>query len=482
MKKRHGEILAVCWLCLSPLGAAGAAEATRPSDDTITYWVRTALRDDPRVAAADVRVSTTDGIVTLSGTVGNLAEERYARRESEKIYGVRGVIDRLDVEPKSRHDADIEEDVWIRLVTSPWVKFRSLAVGVAHGAVTLTGAVDSAAARKEAELLATEIVGVRAVHNQLSVTFPEVRPDADIQRDILGSMQRDVYLTGLPISVSVRNGAVTLTGDVGNGYERLRAEDRAWVVPGVRSLDNEIHVHWWQERGVRPEMPFPRAGDLQQAAWDELALDTRLAISGIRVEAGPGLITLRGSVPSLLQKRVAEEDAHNVVGVQSVTNLLEVKPEPRDDEAILRDVQMALDSDYLLSGLAIEAHVRQGVVTLTGTVDNPFEKYHAERVALEIRGLHSLVDTILVNLNPPLTDTALCQRIQDRLAANWETRDLAAGIEVSVVDGKATLAGEVNTLAQRLEAERVARLTDGVLSVTDNLKVIGIGRAVSQGR
>ena len=464
-----------------PLSTLVTAGTDRPSDDTVRYWVKSALQDDPRIATGDVAVRVANGIVTLTGVVGNLAEKQYALMEPQKIYGVLGVIEKLHIEPQVRNDADIRDDVRMRLAGSSSIQIRILGVDVENGEVTLTGEVRSAAQREEARLLAAEVRGVRAVHNKLVVSNPRCRPDSEIQQDILDSLHRDVYLTGLPIAVSVVDGVATLSGEVGNAYERIRAQDKAWVVNNVRDITNKITVRWWEERGVRKEMLFPGALAIQEAVYDELDLDSRIIISNIRVETGRGFVVLRGTVPTLQQKRIAEQDAMDVVGVRSVTNLLEVKTEPRDDYAILHDAQMAIDSDYLLSGQDIHARVQDGVLTLTGTVSDPFRKYHADEVALRIRGLQELVDTIIVDVHPQFTDTALRQRVKDRLAANWETRNIAAAIDVAVTDGKATLTGEVNTLAQRAEAERVVALTLGVLSVHNELTVIGEDHSGAQG-
>jgi osmotically-inducible protein OsmY len=175
----------------------------------------------------------------------------------------------------------------------------------------------------------------------------------------------------------------------------------------------------------------------------------------------------------LQQKRMAEQDAMNVVGVQSVTNLLEVETEWRDDDDLLRDVQAAIDSDDLLNGQDIRVRVHEGILTLSGTVTTAFRKYHGEEVALRIRGLRGLVNAVMVDVYPQFTDAALRLKIKDRLVAHWETHDVADVIEVTVTDGKATLTGEVTTLAQRTEAERAAALTEGVLSVRNELTVVG---------
>jgi osmotically-inducible protein OsmY len=473
MKMELRRLAVAILTAMLPVGILIAAGTGRPSDETIWHWVKSALQDDPRLATVNIGLDVVDGVVTLTGVVGNLAEKQYALRESQKIYGVRGVIEKLYIEPGFRDDAEIAKDVRMRLVGSAPVPIRLLGVTVAKGEVTLTGEVRSGAQREDAWLLAAEVRGVRAVHNKLVVSGPRTRPDSEIRQDIVDSLQRDVYLTGLPIMVSVADGIATLSGDVGDAYERLRAADKARVANNVRGVRNTITVRPWERRGVRKAAPRLDAPALQKAVQDELELDGRIPMENIRVETGPTSVTLRGIVPTLLQKRMAEQDAMHVVGVSSVTNLLEVETEWRDDKDLLRDVQTALDSDDLLNGQDIHSRVQEGILTLSGSVTTAFPKYHAEEVALRIRGLRGLVNAILVDVSPQFTDEALRLKIKDRLVAHWETHDVADGIEVAVNDGKATLTGAVTTLAQRAEAERVAALTEGVRSVRNELAVVG---------
>jgi len=91
--------------------ASLARASDRPDDETISFWVTEALRDDPRIDAADVRVAADEGIVTLSGTVKDITARRLASLEAQKIDGVRGIIDAMVVEPVQRSDGAIQDDI-----------------------------------------------------------------------------------------------------------------------------------------------------------------------------------------------------------------------------------------------------------------------------------------------------------------------------------------------------------------------------------
>ena len=452
--------------------AIGAAD--RPSDDTINYWIKEALREDQRVNVADITVKTNDGIVTLSGFTRNLAGKNYADLEAKKIQGVRGVIDELVVRPAYRFDADIAQDIRQRWVYNAFIKSHGLWVTVFDGKAILNGKVNSWAERREAELLATEVRGVKAVDNKLEVEYQTKRPDEQIKSDVISAIHRDVYLAALPIQVLVYNGVVTLTGEVGNAYQKERAADRSLGINNVKSVDNKIVVTWWRERGVRERMALLSDDQLNQTVRDALYQDMRVEPFDIAVDASYGHVTLRGTIPSYHQKQLAEQDAREVVGVAWVSNLLSVRTEPRSDDAILQDIRSAIDSDYLLNGQDVKVRVQDGKVTLTGNVNEYYEKSDATTVASKVLGVWDVVNNISVNWFFKFTDAALEQRIKDRLLSHDATRWVADQIKVNVKDGKATLTGQTYDWSERYEVGRIALSTDGIKSVENDLTVIDV--------
>jgi osmotically-inducible protein OsmY len=288
---------------------------------------------------------------------------------------------------------------------------------------------------------------------------------------VISALRRDDYLTGLPIVVSVKNGDVTLTGGVGNSYEQERAMDQAYLVDNVKSVKNDLSVEWWEERGVREKAPLPTKEQLAQAVRDELYQDLRITPYDVTVDASYGNVTLRGAVSSYYQKQIAERDARDVVGVAWVSDLLSVRAAIRSDGAVLDDVRATFDSDYSLNGQDIDVRVSEGKVTLSGNVNEYYEKLHAADVASKVRGVWDVVNNIEVNWHPQFTDASLQQRIKDRLSYDGETRWVADRISVKMKDGVATLTGTVYLWSERDEAGRVALLTDGVLSVNNRLTV-----------
>jgi osmotically-inducible protein OsmY len=465
-------ILVAAAMVLIPITAA---TASGPSDKEITGWIQDGLREDPRVSTADIRIDTESGIVRLTGSVWSLAEKNYADLEAKKIKGVRGVINELNVWPSHRSDVDLAQAIRRRLIDSSFINSHNLGVAVKDGVVTLTGNVDSWSERQEADLLATDTWGVKEVVNEVTVAYKSDRPDEAIHQDVRGAINRDVYLCGLPINVDVKDGTVTLQGRVDNAYEKQRAWSDARWVDNVKDVQNKLTVEWWDNDGVRAKVPVPTDDQLKEAVHTELYQDLRVPDPFcINVAADLGHVTLRGTVPTYYQKRIAGQDARDVVGVAWVSDLLTVRTDRRDDGAIRDDLQFELSSDYVLNGQGIGVKVKDGIATLNGSVNTFYEKVHAADVASHVRGIRDVVNCITVNRTDQYTDAGLKQRVMERLASNWETRWVNDKIDVTVHDGKATLSGDVNTWAERSEAARVALMTAGVWAVEDKLTVQGV--------
>lgn len=447
--------------------------ATRPTDSEINAWVMNAIHEDSRINSSDIAVTTDAGIVTLTGRVASLAAFNYAELETKKIRGVLGVINELVVGPARRSDDAIHEAVERRFAASPAIASDNLLATVIDGKIILSGVVDSWAEREQAALIASEIAGVKQVVNDLMSRSTATRTDAEIGADTRASLARDVYLTGLPITVSVRKGTVTLAGIVGNAYERDRAFNDARWVRGVADVRNDLKVDWIFDRGSVSGRRLVGDDELEAAVRAELDQDLRLDPTRISVDVDMGTVTLEGTVYSRAERRIAERDATDVVGVAWVTNLLFAQVDARDDKMILDDVNFAMDTDFATADLDIGATIHQGTVTLSGEVDNWFERSRAATIAADVSGVKEVINRITVARSSRKLDSDLTSSLMHNLTWNWTTWWVHDDIGVTVHNGVATLTGNVNNWAERAEATNVAINTPGVWKVDNRLTVDG---------
>ncbi len=138
------------------------------SDDRIESLLERRLSDVPALESAGVSAEVDDGVVTLTGTVGDARIRFRARDAAAATDGVVGVIDRIasPEEEDETVERGVASVVGPRAVTAiPGL----VEVAVVEGVVTLSGRVPTLFARIQAERLALGVNGVRAVQNLLEV-------------------------------------------------------------------------------------------------------------------------------------------------------------------------------------------------------------------------------------------------------------------------------------------------------------------------
>jgi len=202
------------------------------------------LAYDPRINADDIAITTKEGVVTLRGTVPNFNQKWEAEDAIKRIRGVRGIADELTVDLPSSHvrtDSDIalaiERRFASNIIIPSAVKFV-----VKDGHVTLSGEVPLYYQSQEAAYEARRVIGVRDVSNLISVMpAPSFKTD-EVKRKIHSELQRMADLDAKKIAVSVSEGKVTLSGSARTWFEREKAVQAAWSIPGVTCVDNFIAI------------------------------------------------------------------------------------------------------------------------------------------------------------------------------------------------------------------------------------------------
>ncbi len=94
-----------------------------------------------------------------------------------------------------------------------------------NGVVTLTGDVPPYAGRWAAEDIAKRVTGVRAIANDIQIAIPAAsgRTDTDIAEATANALRWNVSLSGTDLKPMVKDGWVSLSGQVNWGYQRAAA-------------------------------------------------------------------------------------------------------------------------------------------------------------------------------------------------------------------------------------------------------------------
>ncbi|WP_051230547.1 BON domain-containing protein [Haliea salexigens] len=125
---------------------------------------------------------------------------------------------------------------------------------VAHGAVVLTGTVDSTVSKELAGELAQGVEGITDVTNRLTVAddtrgndngrdFSERVEDATLTAEVKTLLLANSETSGLQINVDTTGSEVTLSGRIDSSAEKDLAGEIASQVDGVKGVNNELQVN-----------------------------------------------------------------------------------------------------------------------------------------------------------------------------------------------------------------------------------------------
>jgi len=416
-----------------------------------------------------IDANTNGGVVTLTGSVDNLVSRQRATQLANSIRGVQQVVNRIEVTPPARTDVSIANDVQAVLLADPTTDAYDIRISVGDGIVLLTGTAGTYQEKRLAEQLASGVVGVRSVRNDVEVTYLEQSTDEKIKQDIEARINAAARFDESKVNVLVNSGAVNVSGVVGSAAEKEWLQDIAWV-NGTRTVDNS-KVMVVSEHG-KVARRTTRVTDQQIANAVRVALNynPRVDSKTVGIASLNGVVSLTGAVDSYATKVAAERDARDVYGVTGVRNSIRVRStKVVSDEDAAAAARLALVRDPYVDRREITVRVQNGHAHLYGTVDSETERQRAEEVTSTVVGLAHVANHLKVDFTQPVRpDWEIKQSIEQEM---WWSPFVDAGeVAVDVDEGVATLRGEVDTWAERNAASTNA-LDGGATRVNNQLNV-----------
>ena len=141
------------------------------------------------------------------------------------------------------------------------------------------------------------------------------------------------------------------------------------------------------------------------------------------------------------------------------------------NETLQKEVQCAIKWEPLLNAAEIGVTAKDGVITLTGTVDNYLKKLEAEDAAKNVAGVTAVVEKIEIKFTNSWSkgDKEIATEVVNALDRSWSVpKDK---VKVKVEDGWITLSGELIWNYQKDAAKHSIKHLQGVKGVTNNIKI-----------
>jgi osmotically-inducible protein OsmY len=207
---------------------------------------------------------------------------------------------------------------------------------------------------------------------------------------------------------------------------------------------------------------------LKTTVSNQLAWVPEVDATLVGITAKDGIVTLSGYIDTYAGKLAAERATRRVYGVKAVVNELEVKLSSEQIDPELAKAALEALKNRIDVPLGVGVTVRNGFITLTGTVEWMYQRAAAERAVKYLRGVRGVDNRIA--LKPRVSPKDVQKRIIEALHRHADLD--ARRIHVEAEGDKVILTGRVGSWIDKDEAQRAAWAAPGVFSVENRIEIV----------
>jgi len=187
-----------------------------------------------------------------------------------------------------------------------------------HDIVILGGTVKSFSEKLIAEKAIKRLAKVRSIANEIEVEFSTKnhKNDIEIVEEVTNALKKHYITASKNIQSVVKNGIVTLTGDVDWNYQKNSAFNAINNLFGIKSIINNIKVN--------PSILI-NSSQVKEQITKDFERHARIDANNIKVSIEGAKIILTGTVRNYDEMDAAEDAAWSISGVQEVENNLTIE-------------------------------------------------------------------------------------------------------------------------------------------------------------
>jgi osmotically-inducible protein OsmY len=216
-----------------------------------------------------------------------------------------------------------------------------------------------------------------------------MKTDSQLQKDVMAELHWESSVHAAEIGVEVKDGVVTLSGEVSTHAEKWNAERAAQRVAGLMALAVDLKVKLPQS-GIRSD------SDIARSARNVLEWTSAVQPDSVEIMVENGWITLTGEVAWKFQKQAAADAVRFLSGVVGVSDEISIAPSVKAS-VVKADIEASIRRGAIEDGKRITVGVSGHAVTLSGPIRSWAERDLATQSAWNSPGVRQVIDEMTLS-------------------------------------------------------------------------------------